>query len=57
MHQTGAAVLQSQYKTEGTGGEEGRREAEKGELGQYPDSELLLPYVYPDSDLGQADNQ
>lgn len=44
IHQTGAAVLLSQWEKEGSGGEEGRKLAEKGEEGPYPASELSATY-------------
>lgn len=40
VHQTGAAVVHAEWKKQGWGGEEGRETAERGEVGDWPDSAL-----------------
>lgn len=41
VHQTGSAIVHSQWSTEGWGGVEGREAASKGDLESFPDSEHL----------------
>jgi hypothetical protein len=54
VHQTGSSVLHTQWSTEGFGGVEGREAVEKGEIGEFPDSESFHYAVRRKSGPGQG---
>lgn len=54
IHQTGSSIVHSQWSTQGFGGLEGIAAAEKGEVGDFPDSTSMILHALSQNGVVRA---